>query len=242
MHALANAMTAAVERNEAEASGAAATAVETQANVQQVAVAAQQLSGAIDEIARQVDRSRRLSTQAVSEAKTTDATMHEMEGAATEIGKVVDLITEIAAQTNLLALNATIEAARAGEAGKGFAVVASEVKSLAVQTGRATEQITQKIAAMQAVSNTASEAIVISAKPSTRSTRSPPASQRRWRNRRPRRGRSCAMSITQPMAPSRSRPASPRCRPSQARPGRQRFVFVTSRATSRIRRERSRSC
>ncbi|KAA0594920.1 HAMP domain-containing protein [Azospirillum lipoferum] len=159
MHALANVMTAAVERNEAEASGAAATAVETQANVRQVAVAAQQLSGAIDEIARQVDRSRRLSTQAVSEAKATDATMHEMEDAAMEIGKVVDLITEIAGQTNLLALNATIEAARAGEAGKGFAVVASEVKSLAVQTGRATEQITRRIAAMQAVSNTASEAI-----------------------------------------------------------------------------------
>ena len=60
--------------------------------------------------------------------------------AATRIGEVVQLINEIASQTNLLALNATIEAARAGEAGRGFAVVASEVKSLAAQTGKATER------------------------------------------------------------------------------------------------------
>ncbi|WP_227666433.1 methyl-accepting chemotaxis protein, partial [Klebsiella variicola] len=52
-------------------------------------------------------------------------------------------------QTNLLALNATIEAARAGEAGKGFAVVASEVKQLASQSGRATEDISRKVAEIQ---------------------------------------------------------------------------------------------
>ena len=62
---------------------------------------------------------------------------------------MVDLITDIAEQTNLLALNATIEAARAGEAGKGFAVVANEVKELAKQTGQATEDISQKIGAIQ---------------------------------------------------------------------------------------------
>src|SRR5207253_3978970 len=42
-----------------------------------------------------------------------------------------------------------IEAARAGEAGKGFAVVANEVKELAKQTNMATEDIREKIAAMQ---------------------------------------------------------------------------------------------
>ena len=79
--------------------------------------------------------------------------------AAQKVGDVVQLIQDIAAQTNLLALNATIEAARAGDAGKGFAVVASEVKSLATQTARATEDIRAQIAAIQAETAGALQAI-----------------------------------------------------------------------------------
>jgi methyl-accepting chemotaxis protein len=95
----------------------------------------------------------------VSEAERTVATMAELGDAATRIGEVVGMIQAIAGQTNLLALNATIEAARAGEAGKGFAVVASEVKSLAVQTATATEDIASHILAVQGSTSSAVEAI-----------------------------------------------------------------------------------
>ena len=62
-----------------------------------------------------------------------------------EIGRILEVIENIAQKTNLLALNATIEAARAGEAGKGFAVVAGEVKALSNQTANATEEIRSQI-------------------------------------------------------------------------------------------------
>jgi len=118
-------------------------------NIESVASATEELSASVDEIGKQVRESNRIAEAAVTQAQATDARIAKLSRAAAEIGDVVKLITAIAEQTNLLALNATIEAARAGDAGRGFAVVASEVKSLASQTAKATEDISNHIAGMQ---------------------------------------------------------------------------------------------
>jgi len=137
----------------------AAASEEATRNVETVSSAAEELSASISEIARHVQDQSHMTSQAVTEADKTNVTIKELGVASTEIGQVVKVITSIAQQTNLLALNATIEAARAGEAGKGFAVVANEVKELARQTARATEEISEKINAIQGSTNIAVSAI-----------------------------------------------------------------------------------
>ncbi len=132
---------------------------ETSTNVDGAATAAVQLLTSIKEINRQLDQTTDLVRTAVAKANETNDQITGLAHAAQEIGDVVMLIRKIAGQTNLLALNATIEAARAGEAGKGFAVVATEVKSLAVQTAKATEQIAAQIAAVQNSTDSAVEAM-----------------------------------------------------------------------------------
>jgi methyl-accepting chemotaxis protein len=132
---------------------------EASANVESAAVAAGELSSSIAEISAQLGRTTELVRAAVGEAQTTNQQITGLAEAAQKIGDVVKLIRDIAGQTNLLALNATIEAARAGESGRGFAVVASEVKSLAVQTAKATEEIAAQILAVQGSTEKAVAAI-----------------------------------------------------------------------------------
>jgi len=114
-----------------------------------VSMAMEEMKTTIVEIAGNAERSAAIATRASTAAEQSDKCVGGMGIAAEEIGKVIQVIQDIAEQTNLLALNATIEAARAGEAGKGFAVVATEVKALAKQTATATDDIRQRIEAMQ---------------------------------------------------------------------------------------------
>jgi methyl-accepting chemotaxis protein len=155
----ARAMTGGADRTNQQASAAAAAAEQAGTGVQTVAAATEELTASIHEISRQVAQSSKMAARAVADAQRTDTIVTALAEAAHKIGSVVSLISDIAGQTNLLALNATIEAARAGDAGKGFAVVASEVKSLASQTGRATDDIGAQIAQIQAATQEAVTAI-----------------------------------------------------------------------------------
>jgi methyl-accepting chemotaxis protein len=132
---------------------------EASMSVESVASAAEELSASINDISQQAAHAAGIASRAVDQAAKTDDTVQGLAKSAGRIGEVVGLINTIAAQTNLLALNATIEAARAGEAGRGFAVVASEVKSLASQTAKATDEISEQISDIQKVAGEAIDAI-----------------------------------------------------------------------------------
>ncbi|MGJ0509858.1 MAG: methyl-accepting chemotaxis protein [Methylocystis sp.] len=140
-------------RARADSDFARTASTQAAADVGAVATASELLLDAIGEISRQAVESTAVVRQAVVETNGSSAEMLRLSAAANRVGDVVNLISRIAAQTNLLALNATIEAARAGEAGRGFAVVAQEVKSLATQTGKATQDIADQIAEIQAATD-----------------------------------------------------------------------------------------
>ncbi|SDF40785.1 methyl-accepting chemotaxis protein [Thalassobaculum litoreum] len=145
----ADTLTGVASETKEQSTGAAAASDQTAANVQSVSAAAEEMDSSFGEIVSQVSRASTSVENTSGRARQTLISIEDLQEQSEGIAQVIELITGIAEQTNLLALNATIEAARAGDAGKGFAVVASEVKSLATQTGKATEEISDKIRRVQ---------------------------------------------------------------------------------------------
>lgn len=159
LEATAQSMSSVAGETQGRTTTVAAAAEQASSGLSTVASASEELATSISEITRQVAQSAQMTERAAADARRADPIVQALADGAQKIGDVVGLITNIASQTNLLALNATIEAARAGDAGKGFAVVASEVKSLAQQTGKATEEIAQQVGQIQSATKDAVTAI-----------------------------------------------------------------------------------
>ncbi len=118
-----------------------------------VAAATSSLLATIGSIGDRTRKGEAVSAKVEAHAASTNRSILDLKTTIGSIEKVAALIRGVASQINLIALNATIEAARAGEAGLGFAVVAQEIKGLAMQTAKATEEISRQISAVQKASS-----------------------------------------------------------------------------------------
>lgn len=151
-----------VRRQQNESQQVATAMTEMEANSNEVANSAKSASDAANQADEQAIEGGDVVNNAITcinaLAKDVDQAfdvIRQLESDSDGIGKVVEVITNIAEQTNLLALNAAIEAARAGEQGRGFAVVADEVRTLATRTHKATQEIQTMIEGLQRQSESA---------------------------------------------------------------------------------------
>ncbi|MFM2486565.1 methyl-accepting chemotaxis protein [Celerinatantimonas yamalensis] len=122
---------------------------EVSENIQHAAAASNQSKEQIEESTAEVVEASNSLHDVADDFKNSAKTVDELTNHVAKIASVLESIQSIADQTNLLALNAAIEAARAGENGRGFAVVADEVRSLALNTQRETEQISEIIQSLK---------------------------------------------------------------------------------------------
>ena len=164
----------------ATANETAAQAAQQQKQAERISTVMSEMSSAVQEISQNTQSAavdaRNAEETAKSGGRTVQATVLTIGGLLTAnqetssrieelgrssdaIGRIVNVINEIAGQTNLLALNASIEAARAGEHGRGFAVVAGEVRRLAERTSSATKEIDVTVHAIQEGTKVAVEAV-----------------------------------------------------------------------------------